>query len=62
MAEGPTSPFEVATHVFELLFNDADKDQSGRIDDGDFRTLLQELGREIGRDVARHCLARYSTL
>ena len=58
MTEGPTSPFDVATHVFELLFGDADKDQSGCIDDGEFRTLLLELGREIGRDVARHCLAR----
>lgn len=58
-AEEPTSPFGVATHVFELLFSFADKDNSGRIDDEEFRELLLGLGREIGCDVARHCIARY---
>eukprot|EP00903_Cladosiphon_okamuranus_P017705 g16304.t1 len=54
-----TTPFDVATHLFDLLFLEADVDQSGCIDQAEFGSLLMQLGREIGPDVARHCVASY---
>lgn len=52
------TPFDVAARVFELLFSEADVDRSGCIDHAEFGELLRRLGREIGPDVAKHCLAR----
>eukprot|EP00752_Nemacystus_decipiens_P004848 g4411.t1 len=53
------TPFDVATHLFDLLFLEADIDQSGCIDHAEFGSLLRSLGRDIGPDVARHCIVSY---
>ena len=44
------------------LFAEADIDQSGCIDHAEFGALLRHLGRDIGPDVARHCIARCAFL
>lgn len=57
--EPVNTPFEIAKHLFELVFFEADTDMSGCIDHREFVGLLRELGRDVGEDVAQHCLARY---
>lgn len=52
------TPFDLAKHMFDLLFLEADVDQSGCIDSAEFGEMLMQLGRNIGPDVARHCIAR----
>ncbi|CAM9358212.1 unnamed protein product, partial [Discosporangium mesarthrocarpum] len=53
------SSMEFAKYTFELMFDAADTDGSGCINTSEFSTLLQQLGRDIRPDVAKHCLARY---
>lgn len=52
------TPFDVAKHVFDLLFLQADVDRSGCIDSAEFGEMLRQLGRSIPPNVVRHCLAR----
>lgn len=54
------TPFDVAKHVFDLLFLQVDEDRSGCVDSAEFGKMLRELGREISPNVVRHCLARYA--
>ncbi|CAM9332458.1 unnamed protein product, partial [Hapterophycus canaliculatus] len=53
------TPFDVAKHVFDLLFLQADEDRSGCIDSAEFGEMLRQLGRNISPNVVRHCLASY---
>lgn len=48
------TPFDLAKHVFELLFLEADVDRSGRIDYAEFGEVLRKLGKDVSPEVARH--------
>lgn len=48
------TPFDLAKHVFELLFLEADVDRSGRIDHAEFGELLRKLGKDVSPEVTRH--------
>ncbi|CAM9219645.1 unnamed protein product [Ectocarpus fasciculatus] len=56
---GVKTPFDMAKHVFHLLFLEVDVDRSGCIDNKEFGEMLLQLGKNIGPDVARHCIASY---
>ncbi|CAN0238770.1 unnamed protein product [Ectocarpus sp. 12 AP-2014] len=49
----------MAKHVFHLLFLEVDLDRSGCIDNKEFGEMLLQLGKNIGPDVARHCIVSY---
>ncbi|CAM9700959.1 unnamed protein product, partial [Ectocarpus sp. 12 AP-2014] len=53
------TPFDMAKHVFHLLFLEVDLDRSGCIDNKEFGEMLLQLGKNIGPDVARHCIVSY---
>ncbi|CAB1101566.1 unnamed protein product [Ectocarpus sp. CCAP 1310/34] len=53
---GVKAPFDMAKHVFHLLFLEVDLDRSGCIDNKEFGEMLLQLGKNIGPDVARRCV------